>query len=523
MHSRAHRLWNKGSASTGFGLMMAGLAFSSQAQAQSGGYWELERVESTQADVSGNPCYSHSYSGGAGSATHSQRLVCGNQPWSGSTTGTWSTPPDRLIPGEKVEMSGSARASAAHNGITAGMNLEASFNMARCGGTRSAIQFFWLIAASSDPSRQSVQGRGSATVPGSSWGGGSGNLQLRVCMEGWQTYYNYRWRDGAGPGQTPGTTRTGEDHHVSGDGQHSTGSSGTAGGWTGGPETTYSKWTSITPDQRQFAGQPGRTNPVRVLEYNTNREVQFFNVGQYRLYVAQSDPNGRRISRWSSRGTINIQRGDKWQATLLAEPDLLRMERNPATLLRYSIPTGNHGMIYARNEDITHWRSICVLPVNTAMRVNPDCFGGSRNVIYVPPGTSGDGGAISGTGRSAPVRVYFNGNDGAVDNQPTRPTVVNFGRRTFVATITTYHWNHGRGTRIPGTIALRSRTGQLFGPWRASGQPGSGGAPNAYWVASPNVELPAGSYTIVDSDSSTWAQNARSGGTGHAWIEGETR
>ena len=36
----------------------------------------------------------------------------------------------------------------------------------------------------------------------------------------------------------------------------------------------------------------------------------------------------------------------------------------------------------------------------------------------------------------------------------------------------------------------------------------------------PNVVIPAGTYTIVDSSPSTWAQNGESGGRGHASVEG---
>ncbi|HRY03812.1 MAG TPA: hypothetical protein P5256_11815, partial [Beijerinckiaceae bacterium] len=57
-------------------------------------------------------------------------------------------------------------------------------------------------------------------------------------------------------------------------------------------------------------------------------------------------------------------------------------------------------------------------------------------------------------------------------------------------------------------------------PWQAVGGAGLGGAKNVYWTATPNVVLPAGVYTLVDSDPATWAQNEQSGGVGHAWAEG---
>ncbi|HWA61402.1 MAG TPA: hypothetical protein VG939_08505 [Caulobacteraceae bacterium] len=110
-------------------------------------------------------------------------------------------------------------------------------------------------------------------------------------------------------------------------------------------------------------------------------------------------------------------------------------------------------------------------------------------------------------------RVFDNSNGGAVANRPTRPTVLRLGAATFVATITDYHWNGGAGA-APGTIALRDASGHVFGPWRARLQG------KAYWVATVNVRLPAGTYTVIDSDLSTWSQNAGSGGAGMSWLEG---
>lgn len=84
----------------------------------------------------------------------------------------------------------------------------------------------------------------------------------------------------------------------------------------------------------------------------------------------------------------------------------------------------------------------------------------------------------------------------------------------------TYHWNNGRGTPAGGTIALRSADGKMFGPWGVSTTPGQGGVPNANWIANPNVVIPAGSYTVIDSDPATWAQNGQSGGRGMLEIKG---
>jgi hypothetical protein len=115
--------------------------------------------------------------------------------------------------------------------------------------------------------------------------------------------------------------------------------------------------------------------------------------------------------------------------------------------------------------------------------------------------------------------IFNNSNVYAVENGPMQPTVFGVGAPVRMIRITTYHWNYGRGAR-PGTIGLRSSSGEIFGPWQALGQPGQGGVPNANWVATPGIVLPAGTYTVLDSDPSTWSHNAASGGVGMAWAEG---
>ncbi len=118
-----------------------------------------------------------------------------------------------------------------------------------------------------------------------------------------------------------------------------------------------------------------------------------------------------------------------------------------------------------------------------------------------------------------PEKIFDNGNIYAVQNRPTRPTVVTFDAPTRITLIRTYHWNNARGAPA-GTIALRSSSGETFGPWRTVGLPGQGGVPSAYWVALPDVIVPAGSYTVIDSHPSSWAHNSASSGTGMVAVEG---
>lgn len=127
--------------------------------------------------------------------------------------------------------------------------------------------------------------------------------------------------------------------------------------------------------------------------------------------------------------------------------------------------------------------------------------------------------AFAEPGQRVIDKIFENGNIYLVQNQPTRATEFSLAGPLRLAKIKTYHWNDGRGAR-PGTITLKSGSGQSFGPWRARGEPGQGGVPNAYWIVEPDITLPAGSYTVVDSDPATWAQNNMSGGSGMTSIEG---
>lgn len=115
--------------------------------------------------------------------------------------------------------------------------------------------------------------------------------------------------------------------------------------------------------------------------------------------------------------------------------------------------------------------------------------------------------------------VFDSVNGSGVGNQPTAPATFNFRQPHVITSIMTYHWNDGRGTRA-GTIALRDAAGRLFGPWAVAGSPGQGGVPNAVWIATPNVTLPAGEYTIIDSEPSTWSQNSASGNRGMSAVKG---
>ena len=144
---------------------------------------------------------------------------------------------------------------------------------------------------------------------------------------------------------------------------------------------------------------------------------------------------------------------------------------------------------------------------------------GSPTLGDSTPGTT----AVPETGRDISscdreVVLYTNNNIAGVQNGPTQPTRFQLTQPTLVTYLMSYHWNNGRG-QPPGTIVLRHQDGTTYGG-AAGSAPGSGGAPNAYWIVRPNVVLKSGIYTVVDSHPSTWAQNAQSNGQGIVEVKG---
>ena len=57
-------------------------------------------------------------------------------------------------------------------------------------------------------------------------------------------------------------------------------------------------------------------------------------------------------------------------------------------------------------------------------------------------------------------------------------------------------------------------------PGRRRGWRGTGGQKNCFWVVKPNIVLPPGIYTILDSSPATWSQNAQSRGCGFSVVLG---
>ena len=122
---------------------------------------------------------------------------------------------------------------------------------------------------------------------------------------------------------------------------------------------------------------------------------------------------------------------------------------------------------------------------------------------------------------AGPVSLYTTGNSGYVSAGATAPSQFTVASGpVHITKLRTYHYVLPNGLPSTGAISLLGSDGKLYGSWQTTGSAGPGGRANAYWTASIDVELPAGIYTVIDSDPSTWSSNAASGGEGMFWISG---
>jgi S-layer protein (TIGR01567 family) len=114
--------------------------------------------------------------------------------------------------------------------------------------------------------------------------------------------------------------------------------------------------------------------------------------------------------------------------------------------------------------------------------------------------------------------IYDSWNKIVVQNSPTCSPIFTISEPQMITYIDTYHWNNGKGTTSDGTISLKNGDGETFGPWIVKPESASGVA-NVWWISHPNEVIPAGTYTIADSDPETWSKNSESP-CGFARVEG---
>ena len=116
------------------------------------------------------------------------------------------------------------------------------------------------------------------------------------------------------------------------------------------------------------------------------------------------------------------------------------------------------------------------------------------------------------------VDLFNNENVDGVFSNPPASTDFLLSDPTVIKQLVTYHWNDGHGD-LPGSISLSRRGGAVYGPFAARGVPGQNGVANANWVADLNQLVPAGSYTVTDSNPLTWSWNQQSA-SGFAIVRG---
>jgi len=112
--------------------------------------------------------------------------------------------------------------------------------------------------------------------------------------------------------------------------------------------------------------------------------------------------------------------------------------------------------------------------------------------------------------------VFNNWNVGGVSNGPTSPTTFSITTTRHIVYFDTYHYFNG-GV-LPGLLSLKHSDGTVYGPWQTTGSLGQGGVLNASWICYPDMDIKAGTYTVIDSDPSTWSYDSESSGEGFSHI-----
>ncbi len=131
--------------------------------------------------------------------------------------------------------------------------------------------------------------------------------------------------------------------------------------------------------------------------------------------------------------------------------------------------------------------------------------------------------APAGSGAHKEVPLFNNESGDAVLSGVTAPSTFAVKSGSIhLSSITTYHYVLPGGLKAVGSVGLRGPDGTTFGPYPATGSIGQGGIPNAMWRVTVSLDLPAGTYTIIDSAPATWSSNSGTGGAGMFWTTGYT-
>lgn len=118
--------------------------------------------------------------------------------------------------------------------------------------------------------------------------------------------------------------------------------------------------------------------------------------------------------------------------------------------------------------------------------------------------------------------LFNNTNIEGVGNYGFEPMFTTGPKSYCLVSLYTYHWNEENGTVSAGMIGLKFSGGE-FGPYQAVGE-ASGSVPNANWTVSvpttpnPVILKPGTTYSCDDSQASTWAEDAGTGGAGFCRV-----
>jgi hypothetical protein len=147
---------------------------------------------------------------------------------------------------------------------------------------------------------------------------------------------------------------------------------------------------------------------------------------------------------------------------------------------------------------------------NQAQSLGVPCKGAQQEVAISQEQLN----ALKATRPPASVLLYDNFNRLSVTQSagPPCPTAWVLSQTSQITQLATYHWNNGLGVP-PGTISLKSDSA-TYGPYHAVGYD------NATWLATANVILSPGTYSVADSDPSTWSYNDQSGRAGFVRVWG---
>ncbi len=115
-------------------------------------------------------------------------------------------------------------------------------------------------------------------------------------------------------------------------------------------------------------------------------------------------------------------------------------------------------------------------------------------------------------------------NTAAVTQQVGGPPVAStftLNSTAWISEIETYHFNGGAGD-VPGTITLQAAGGGIFGPFPAQGfsSASTPSNPGTAFVASVNLPIGPGTFTVQDSVPNTWSFNNASNNRGFIRVTG---